>query len=256
MQTKVGIVIALASEADALFGRGAWQQGKARRVRIQRSGSGPPLMVTCAGVGLENAQIAADRLVSEGVSALASIGLAGGLSPELKAGHIVVASDVLIIEGDESRWSWKAEKAVAELANAVLRSDGIDFRNGTILTTQQAILTRDHKASLFKQTRALAVDMESAAVARVADRADIPFFGMRAVCDPASVSVPGELFNCLDQNGNIRISGVLRVLARRPTLLGDILRLGRTFSIARAKLQRAWQVLVKKGLPHELINAR
>ena len=256
MQEKVGIVIALKAEADALLGRAiSWDHHERKRCVLQVQDE-LQLVVTLAGIGTVKAEQAANDLILSGVKAMANVGLAGGLDPDLKAGQIVVASDVLQIEADESQGSWTADNAGAAQAHKVLGSDGIAFRNGTILTTQQAILTRDQKASLFKQTRALAVDMESAAVARVASRADIPFFGMRAVCDPAGVTVPGELFNCLDQNGNIRISGVLRVLARRPTLLGDMLRLGRTFSIARAALKRAWQVLVKNGLPQTLIGSR
>jgi hypothetical protein len=124
---------------------------------------------------------------------------------------------------------------------------------GTTLTSSRAILTRDHKESLFRQTRALAVDMESAAVARTAQVANVPFFGLRVICDPAQVTVPPELSICLDDSGNVRLQPVVRNLTRRPSMLFDLLRLGRYYATARSVLKTAWRVQIKSELARELM---
>ncbi len=254
MQPSVGIVVAMASEAVTLFGRSARRYGKDQKPWTVSLKDGGRHIVTCAGIGMENARIAAERTLSEGASALASIGLAGGLAPDLDTGHVVIASEVLQWEGDRSAGTWPADKDGAALAYAGLRDDRMAVDSGTLLTANQAILTRHHKEALFKRTGSLAVDMESAAVAQVAHQAGIPFFGLRTVCDTAHMIVPQALFSCLDQNGNVQVATVLRSLARRPTLLGDMLRMGRTFSSARTALERAWRNLVVRQLLRALIE--
>lgn len=256
MQEKMGVVIALEAEADALLGRTTWRFQNAQKECVLQLQDGLQLIVILAGIGMANAEKAASDLISRGVKAMVNVGLAGGLDPELKAGHIIVAGEILQIDQEDLQGSWIAYAAGAELAHAVLRSNGIVTRSGTILTAQQAILTCEQKESLYNQTRALAVDMESAAVASVAGRADIPFFGLRAICDPADKTVPRDLFSCLNQNGRIQISSVLRNLARRPALFSDMLHMGHTFSIARKALRHAWQLLIKNGLPQALIPTR
>ena len=248
MHPSVGIIVAMASEAVTLFGRSAWGFSKGRKLRTVSIKNGGHHFVTCAGIGVENARVAAERIVSEGAAALASIGLAGGLAPDLHTGHVIIASEVLQLNTAGSTVSWQADTDGAALAHASLRADRMAVDSGAILTANQAILTCRHKESLFKRTRALAVDMESAAVARVAHQACIPFFGLRTVCDTAHMTIPQELFSCLDQNGSIQIATVLRSLARRPALLGDMLQMGRIFSSARKALKHAWRILVKRQL--------
>jgi hypothetical protein len=61
------------------------------------------------------------------------------------------------------------------------------------------------KRALFDRTKALAVDMETAAVARAANQSGLPFFAFRIICDPANVSVPEALFRCVDEKGKPRL---------------------------------------------------
>ncbi len=254
MQPKLGLVIALASEGRSLLGRGAWRRHNGVKVRVHQLQDDLMLIATSAGIGTEKAQMAANDLISSGVSALASVGLAGGLDPELKAGDIVIASDVLHIDADHTVGPWRAWGSAQ--AVKILRSEGFAVRSGTLLTTEQEMLTCDRKESLFKQHQALTVDMESAVVARIAHQVQIPFFGLRAVCDPADQTVPEELFRCLDANGHIHISSVLQNLTRRPALIKDMWYMNRYFSAARTALKRAWQSLIANRLPGLLVNGQ
>ena len=52
--------------------------------------------VRLSGMGAGNASAAAEALVAEGVSALVSFGLAGGLDPTLPSGSLVIADEVLL----------------------------------------------------------------------------------------------------------------------------------------------------------------
>jgi adenosylhomocysteine nucleosidase len=252
MQAKLGLVIALAAEARALLGRTTLDN---RGLCVRQLPGGRQLLAAVAGIGTQQAEAAADKLLAQGVQALASVGLAGGLAPGHKAGQIVIASDMLYLGTDRIEGPWKADAAGIVLARDTLGAAGIKIECGTLLTADKAVLTRQQKADLFARTRALTVDMESAAVAGVARRASIPFFGLRAVCDPADVSVAPELYHCLDSNGHIRTAGLMLSVARRPALVGDMLRMGRSFAVARKSLAGAWRVLLDSQLPYKLTGS-
>ena len=253
MKSTLGMVVAMASEARAVLGRKPRASNNEQRVWHQHLRDDSHLIVTCAGIGAENALSAARGLISEGVNALASIGLSGGLDPGLKNGHIVIAVNLLQFEDETIKGPWHATAAGVALARDSLIAEGLPVHCGTTLTSARAILSCDHKESLFRQTRALAVDMESAVVARTAQVENIPFFSLRVICDPAQATVPRELSMCLDHNGNVRLQPVFRNLARRPSMVFDLLRLGRYYAVARSALRDAWQVQIKNKLPRELM---
>ncbi|MEJ2169778.1 MAG: hypothetical protein P8X90_30095 [Desulfobacterales bacterium] len=259
MKPTVGMVVAMASEVRLLFGREPWRPVKAHMIRRERLKDDTDLIVARAGVGIENSLAAARRLISEGVTALISAGLAGGLSPGLKAGHLVIAADILQISrinDGKIQGHWQADANCVALARAAFTAEGVAATCGKIITTQPAVLTTAHKESLFRQTRALAVDMESAAVARAAHENNIPFFGLRVICDPAEESVPRVLYECLDPNGSVRLTAVLLNLARRPSLALDLSRLRRHFIAAGSALQGAWRMQVRHHLPRRLASSR
>jgi adenosylhomocysteine nucleosidase len=256
MYPSIGIIVAMPSEAGALFGRNVARRLKQKSFEAIPQANNIQTIVTCAGVGLENAKATAFRLATHGVSALASIGLAGGLDPDLKSGHITVASEVQLIGTANPNNRWQVHLGGATMANTILEEAGMAVKRGLILTAQEAVLTSQAKHSLFVQTRALAVDMESAAVARVAHQSGIPFFGLRAICDTAGKNVPHELFNCLESNGNIRIAALLGSLSHRPSLIPEMLRMGRAYSRARKSLKRGWQTLVEQKALELLIDSQ
>jgi nucleoside phosphorylase len=242
----------MAAEARAVLGRKPPVFNNGQRVWHRHLQDDTHLTVTCAGVGVENARIAARSLISEGVNALASIGFSGGLDPVLKTGHIVVAIDLLQFDAENLTGPWHASAAGVALARDSLIAEGLTVHCGTTLTTSRPILTCDHKESLLRQTRALAVDMESAVVARTAQQENIPFFCLRVICDPAQSTVPRELSMCLNNSGGIQLALLVRNLARRPSMVFDLLRLGRYYAVARSALRTAWRVQVKNKLPYEL----
>ena len=256
MHTSLGIITAMASEANVLFGRQTWSRlANGQKIcSVPLEDKGILGKAVCSGIGLQKAQMAAELLVSEGVSALASVGLCGGLEPALATGQIVVASGVMQIDSDNINGPWNA--AGAGWAGEILRSEGIAVRSGKMISSAIAILTPDHKRELFRRSKAVVVDMESAAVAQVAQRAELPFFGMRSVCDTANQAVPEDLLTCLDPHGSIRFDAVLRNLIRRPTLVKDMWRMSHCFSTARKALKHSWLVLVEKGAFADLMDSR
>ena len=163
---------------------------------------------------------AAVRLVAQGISGLISFGLAGGLDPALAAGAILVPSVVLL---DADRW----EADPALMARLGGPTSGTLYGGGQVVATPKA------KAALHAHTGAVAVDLESAAVAAVARQHGLPFAALRAVCDVAGRDLPQAALVALDAAGRI---GMLRVGA--------------------AVLAHPWQIPALIGLAGDAARAR
>jgi adenosylhomocysteine nucleosidase len=171
------------------------------------------------------AEVAAERLVARGATALISFGFCGALDPTLRAGDIVVPLAVL-----ETGGSYPTDPALSKAAGG--------WFGGLLVATENVVVTREAKRRLFEQTRAAAVDLESGAVARVAGRHDLPFTAIRAVCDPADRTLPPAALVAIDSRGGVRLIRVFRSLLRRPSQLPELLALARDAAAGRRSLTR------------------
>ena len=102
-----------------------------------------------------------------------------------------------------------------------------------------AVADTHTKRRLSSQTGASAVDLESGAVARVAQRHRLPFAVLRAVCDPAQRTLPPAALAALDSGGGIRLARVLRSVIARPWQIPALLRLALDAASARRAIVRA-----------------
>ncbi|MEQ8698178.1 MAG: phosphorylase, partial [Bauldia litoralis] len=82
------------------------------------------------------------------------------------------------------------------------------------------------------------VDMESHAVAEVADRAGVPFVAIRAIGDPASRAIPRAALAGLGPDGRTHALPVLAALMRRPGDFRAIWRLAQDTNKALAALRK------------------
>jgi adenosylhomocysteine nucleosidase len=212
-----GVVAALEFEARSL---GAVSDGSLVRV---------------SGVGAANAARAARELVAAGVGALLSWGVAGALDPALGCGAVLLPAEILgpasaaalPLQRLATCRSWRERVAAALQAHAPLSA-------GALLTSALPVATAASKARLFRDTRAVAVDMESAAVAHVAAEHALPFITLRVILDTASVSLPGSVMRTLEPV-NAGRSGLWRAaaLTSAPADWGALLRLAAAYRAAR-----------------------
>ncbi len=177
-------------------------------------------LVVCAGASAARAGRLAESLLDQGARGLLSFGIAGGLDPRVETGQTVLADSLFtpehhVLPCDQA---WRAALTEAALAQ------GLAFRSGRMAGSDSILSTAAAKAALHGLCDALAVDMESHAVAAVAYRAKIPFIALRAVADPASDGLPAIVHGSVDRQGRPRAILVAARLAFRPWDLG---RLGR-----------------------------
>ncbi len=110
--------------------------------------------------------------------------------------------------------------------------------SGTLLAGTAVVTEAAEKTRLFASTGAVAIDLESGAVARVARRHDVPFAVLRAVCDPAPRDLPPAALVALNGRGRIVMLRVVASVLRHPGQVPALLALSRDAAAARAALTR------------------
>ena len=234
MNKTIGIVTALPGEAKALAGHRCRQKTKGFLHRHAVLKDETKLVVVQSGMGMDNAFSAANWLSEEGVAALGCFGVSGGLDPGLRIGDLVFA-DAVFVEGDDgASLVWERGGCDSDVAFNFQAANGLTVSWGPIVTVQKPVFNAAGKRALFDRTGALAVDMETAAVARAASRSGLPFFAIRTICDAADVTIPESIYQCVDQQGRPRFSHLFGLIIRKPLLISHLLRMKRDFTAALA----------------------
>jgi hopanoid-associated phosphorylase len=194
-------------------------------------------IVAMSGGDPARARAEAQRLVERGCAMLLSYGFAGALDPRLKAGAIVVPERVVAEDGA----SWTVERARCDrLVSALVHVTGRQaVARGTVLGSDHVLATRAAKSAAHTAHGAVAVDMESHAVAAAATAAGRAFAVLRVVLDPARHAIPSAAMAGLRQDGTTAVLPVALALLRRPHQLPGLLRLGVNSRRARASLAAA-----------------
>lgn len=181
--------------------------------------------VACAGADSGRARAEAQRLVAAGCEGLVSFGLAGGLDPALPSGALVIASAIVAPDGAvyPADQPWR-RRLIASLG------ERWQIAEGSMAGAVAAVGGPGEKRAVFARTRAVAVDMESLAVAEVARAYERPLLIIRAIADPAARQVPVWLDGVIAPDGRTRLGAVLAGLAAHP---GDVVALCRLGADAR-----------------------
>lgn len=221
----VGVVAALEAEARTL--------GPVVRRRDGLSSLGDGALLAVSGMGGERAEIAARRLVDAGAAALMSFGLAGGLDPTLSVGTVVLPSEVISRGGarfvTSAGWREQLSKAIAKRRPVAA---------GTLLTGAQPIGAVADKAEAFRETGAVAVDMESLGVAQVAAAHGLPFVAVRVIVDTAADVLPGAVV-AASRGGQVNIRHLIGGIAAKPLDLAALIRLAHRYRAATRSLTAA-----------------
>ena len=151
-----------------------------------------------SGVGYENAKKNAHYLINQKIDGLVSFGVAGGLSPSIESGMLVVPSEirgrdqVIAVSG-----SWR--QSLLSRFNEM-----VSFSAGPMAHADRVLTEAVDKQEMFWDTRTSACDMESFGVGEVAAIFDIPFLIVRAVSDPVDLSIPSWVPGLLDHQGCVK----------------------------------------------------
>jgi len=201
---------------------------------------GQPVALLALGIGKECARIAAEITVRcYRPDLIISSGFGGGLQPDVKAGHIVVGTEILELRQDQgTQITWDSTHKPVQPAR-LHENNGSEIRvhYGKIMTTDEMVLRAANKARLGKASGALTVDMETSAVAAVCAARKTDFLAVRCITDQVNEDLPDE-FNDFFVLGQLRPDRVFSSCVRDPRVLADLARLGYRARHSGAKLAR------------------
>jgi len=164
--------------------------------------AGKPVVVARCGIGKVNAAHCASIMVTNfDVTGIINTGVAGGISPDVNIGDVVISSDLVQhdIEATEFGYSTgqipgmdspyiiacKNLMKNAEKAGEATLSQGKTLHIGRVATGDQFIASPTAKDVIWKNHQALCTEMEGAAIAQICLITSTPFVAIRAISDKA-----------------------------------------------------------------------
>jgi len=195
---------------------------------------GGPAVVVETGLGAERAAAAIRWLLDNFEPRLVVVaGFSGALSPALRVGDVLLASEVVEPDDDELHWRTSVP---AELG---------DLPVGRLVTVKQLVATPAEKQALAKQTHAVMVDMESAVIAEACQEWHVPCAVVRVISDTAATALSPRLVKLLS-SGRASPWRVLATVARSPRSIMELWRLARDTRVAARALATALTGLIEK----------
>jgi adenosylhomocysteine nucleosidase len=162
-----------------------------------------------------------------------SAGFSGALQKDLHVGDVLLATEVVDLQGNCHRVTWPADEGKPSL------------RAGRLLSLATLLGDAEEKCRLGQQHAALAVDMETAAVAEFCTRRNIPFGCLRVISDECHVSLSPYLAALLT-NGKTSAWRAARALWQQPGLFWEFWRLARDTRFAARQLAKSLEMILSK----------
>jgi adenosylhomocysteine nucleosidase len=217
-------------------------------VQEARIAAGPGMMVICSSSDPQQLRALLTVFDPTSIRGVISFGVAGGLDPSLKAGDIVVATEVT---AGDARWFSGLSLGEAQIARAALKRRRVV--RGVLAGAEEVIVAQARKAALRRKTGAAAVDMESHIAAAYAAQYGLPFAALRVISDPAHRTLPSLAKDAIKPNGDIDLAMILRGIARNPRALRGLVSTGIEFNRALRSLRGCRDFLLSSLLGSEAL---
>lgn len=223
MVTCLGIVAALPGEVE-IFTKKPIAAGTVTRLSDR-------VLLILSGVGAKQASLGGRLLLDNGANALLSWGVAAALDYRLASGSLilprqVIAADQTVFQVDPDWHEGLYHRLSSRFATYL----------EPLMESQTILASRVQKHVLFERTGAVAVDMESAALGRLAYQTEVPFLAIRAIADTADMTIPRSVSGAIDPAGRIRLFSLLAQLILHPGEWYALWRLFRSFRAAQTTL--------------------
>lgn len=180
-------------------------------------------VVAVGGIGEECARRSAETALDDAQPRLLlSAGIAGAIAPDLKVGDVGRIREVVDVATGEC-----------------YATNGGEW----VLATSQDVSDASEKRELMTKYGAQVVDMEAAAVARVAGEHGVKFAAIKSISDEAGFRMP-PLMRFIDKNGRFNNARFLFYVAQRPKWWPVLARIRTNSAIASANLCRELEHLI------------
>jgi adenosylhomocysteine nucleosidase len=195
------------------------------------------VLVLETGVGGERTKRALDWVLSKPSfgnlpyepKVVLSAGFAGALQEELQIADLILATEVGDAEGNSWPVPWPGPLPEGKWQPPM--------RRGRLLTVSQIAFDSAQKKDLGVRHQALAVDMESAVVASICSRHQIPFGCIRAISDDTKTALSPELVSILS-GANVSWRKLGAMVVRSPARIRELWRLAKATGFASRQLAK------------------
>lgn len=204
----VGLLAPMPSEMQPL----------AKALSLQKTGAEPPyrgtigatkLIAARTGIGTKRAADATTNLLDTAhVEHVMVVGIAGGMGPS-KVGDVLFPETVV-----------DKETGIEYRAHPIA---GVQPR-GRLVTHDDFDMQPDEMHALVSDGF-IAVDMETAAVARVCEERGVPWSAVRAISDLVGVT-PGDVIGLANPDGSPNVGASVRYLVTKPWRIPRLVKLG------------------------------
>lgn len=189
-------------------------------------------VIAYSGTGPENARLAAELLIHQGAKQLISWGCAAALDAALQPGNLALATQLIdanqaLLTTNNDWLSFTQQKLQQHLT----------IQSGGLAESKTLVASCSEKSRLRERTGAIAVDMESVAVAKVAKHYQMPFLAIRAIADPADMDLPKAISASLNTQGDVELSKLLLFILSHPVEIPGLIKLGLHFQAAKNTLK-------------------
>ena len=188
-------------------------------------------LLTLAGTGPENAEKASQLLIAKGAERLISWGCAAALIDALKPGDLIFPKQLLSETNQTlsitNAWSQHVQKHLASL----------NPHTGLLVESSKIVGESTNKRLIQRQSKGIALDMESIAIAKTALQRNLPVLVIRCIADPVSMSLPKSIRYAQNSQGEIVMTKLLGYLLTHPAELPGLIKLGLHFKAANNKLK-------------------
>ena len=221
-----------------------WEAALVRTALRDRAPEGPgDVRIVACGIGEERASAALAGILPP-PDLLLLVGCAGALDPRLRPGDLVVADRIVDSKGE----TFACEAALRAAMEDAARRAGIVPGVAGILGSGAVVASLEEKRRAAESSGCIAVDMESAAISRHAERLGIPAAVVRAILDPADVALTYAPL-CVEPTGGVSIAGLARAIARgRSDAVRELVALAGARRAAVDTLRRFLRALFDRSL--------
>jgi adenosylhomocysteine nucleosidase len=243
----VGLVFALGIESgglEDLLNAVVVTRGKSFLAR-EGSLQDRRLVLALAGVGRNKAERATRLLLAGHRPAwVISAGFSGALQPGLKRGDIVMADSLVEPGGGRLAIDMRIDQ------QSLASTPGLHI--GRLLTVDKIVAESSEKQRLGQTYDALAVDMESWAVAEVCSQEHVRFLAVRVISDTLEENLPHDLGPLIAQQTTAgKVGALTGALWRRPSSFKDMLRLREQALIASDRLAKFLAGVIVQLVPRK-----
>jgi adenosylhomocysteine nucleosidase len=236
--SKLGIIAALPAEAECLYNK---KLNITSPIEIQKD-----IFLCLSGIGYESARHAANELLRFNIDGLISWGVAGAIDPSLNSGDLIVANTIIspdIMYSTSNEWKNKLSEYIQNKYGKVINAD--------IASSREICASTSDKENLLHRTNALAVDMESAAIAETAKNNNLDFLAIRTIADQAHSSIPEAVLKHTDNLGNPKLLKFVLSCILKPGQIRDIIILAKNYNSALKNLSDIASDLKKQSFLYD-----